>query len=115
MEKLSYMPPEQVRLQLKQLLDHVEFKGSPTLAAFLEFVVDTKLTRHNNEITNYEIGVNVLNQPSNFNPLYNGVVETHASRLRNLLRRYYQGIGRNDVIVISIPKETCTPAFLLNA
>src|SRR5215210_7021267 len=111
MKKVSYMLPQQVRQQLNRILNHVEFKGSPTLAALFEFIVLSKLAGHENEINDYQMGVNVLRQPVNFNPLYNSVVDTHAARLRNLLRRYYGGIGRNDAIVISIAKETCVPTF----
>jgi hypothetical protein len=112
MEKSSSLPPpELVKQQLKQILNHVEFIRSSTLTRFLEFLVNTKLAGHEFEIDDYTVAVRVLGQPSNFNPLYNPVVKTHASRLRNLLRHYYQVIRKNDVLLISLPTETYIPVF----
>jgi hypothetical protein len=113
MEKTSSLPPPQlVKQQLKQILNHVEFIRSSTLTRFLEYLVNTKLSGAEFEINDYTVGVRVLGQPSNFNPLYNPVVNTHASRLRNLLRHYYQEKRKNDVILISLPRETYVPEFV---
>src|SRR5438132_1003684 len=109
MEKYTPLPAELVRKQLKQILNQPEFVESRTLASFLEFIVLTKLEGNENELDEYIIGVKVLGQPFNFDPIYNTLVKTHASRLRNLLRLYYQGKGNNDAIVISMPRGTYAP------
>jgi hypothetical protein len=113
MEKISVLPPhELINQQLQQILNQAEFIRSSTLTRLLEFLVNTKLSGHESEINDYTVGVRVLGQPPNFNPLCNHVVKTHTSRLRNLLRHYYEAKRRNDVILISLPRETYIPVFL---
>ena len=113
MKKTYTLPhPELVKQQLKQILNQVEFIRSSTLTKFLEYLVNTKLSGHEYKINDYTVGVKVLGRPSNFNPLYDPVVKTHASRLRNLLRHYYEANRKNDVIRISLPEKDYIPVFL---
>lgn len=106
--------PELVKKQLRKLLDQEELKRSPILAKFLEHVVVTKLAGREDEIKEYTIGVKALGRPMDFNPQLDAVVRIHASRLRNILFQYYHGAGKDDLIVISIPKGTYVPVFDVN-
>jgi TolB-like protein len=106
--------PELVRKQLQQILQQGELKRSPILAKFLEFVVISKLEGKEDEIKEYTIGVKALGRPVDFNPQLDAVVRIHASRLRNILFKYYHGTGRNDLIFIDIPKGAYVPVFEKN-
>src|SRR5215211_3938309 len=115
MEKnIAGLSPELVRQELQLLLRQEEFKRSPILTKFLEFVVLTKLDEREDEIKEYTIGVKALGRPFDFNPQLDAVIRIHASRLRNILSQYYQGTGKNDAVVISIPKGGYVPFFELS-
>jgi len=115
MEKTNIeLIPELVKKQLRLLLEQEELKRSPILAKFLEHVVLTKLSGREDEIKEYTIGVKALGRPVDFNPQLDAVVRIHASRLRNLLFKYYHGSGKGDLIVITIPKGTYIPVFDVN-
>lgn len=106
--------PELVRKQLQEVLDQEELKRSPILAKFLEFVVVTKLEGREDEIKEYTIGVKALGRPVAFNPQLDAIVRIHASRLRNILFKYYHGPGKDNLITINIPKGTYVPIFDVN-
>ena len=53
----------------------------------------------------------MLEKPLSFNPQENGIVRIHAGRLRRALNEYYSDMGRNDNIVITIPKGKYVPVF----
>lgn len=106
--------PELVRKQLQEILKQEEFKRSPILARFLEFVVISRLEGREDEIKEYTIGVKGLGKPTSFNPQLDAVVRIHASRLRNILFKYYNGAGKNDLIFIDIPKGAYVPVFEKN-
>src|SRR4030095_14788813 len=50
-------------------------------------------------------------KPLTFNPQENGIVRIHAGRLRRALNDYYSDMGRDDKIVITIPKGKYVPVF----
>jgi TolB-like protein len=106
--------PELVKKQLRNLLEQEELKRSPILSKFLEHVVVTKLEGREDEIKEYTIGVQALGRPVDFNPQLDAVVRIHASRLRNILFQYYHGPGKDDLLVITIPKGTYIPVFDVN-
>jgi TolB-like protein len=106
--------PELVRKQLQQILQINDLKRSPMLAKFLQFVVVSKLEGKEDEIKEYTIGVKALGRPVDFNPQLDAVVRIHASRLRNILFKYYHGIGKDDLIFIDIPKGAYVPVFEKN-
>jgi TolB-like protein len=106
--------PELVKKQLRVLLDQEELKRSPILSKFLEHVVVTKLEGREDEIKEYTIGVQALGRPVDFNPQLDAVVRIHASRLRNILFQYYHGPGKDDLLIITIPKGTYIPVFDVN-
>ena len=115
MEKTDFqILPELVRRQLHQILQQESFKKSPILAKFLEYVVISKLEGKEDEIKEYSIGVKALGKPSDFNPQLDALVRIHASRLRNVLFKYYSEAGKNDPIFIEIPKGTYIPVFVRN-
>jgi TolB-like protein len=106
--------PELVKQQLRHLLDQGEFKRSPVLSRFLEFVVLTKLAGREEEIKEYTIGIKALGRPVDFNPQLDSIVRIHASRLRNVLSSYYYKAGQHSPIIIDIPKGTYIPVFEKN-
>ena len=108
---IASLSPDIIKHQLQQLLNHEELKRSPILTRFLEHVVLTKLAGREEEIKEYTIATSVLNRPSDFNPQLDAIVRIHASRLRNILVRYYYTAGADAPIVISIPKGSYVPVF----
>src|SRR5215203_110351 len=102
---------ERVTQQLHAILNYGEIKHSPVLSRFLSFVVEKKLFGREDEIKEYTIGVKGLGKPSDFNPQLDASVRIHAGRLRKVLQQYYAGPGKNDTVLIDIPKGSYVPIF----
>lgn len=107
--------PELVRKQLSHLLNQEELKRSPILTKFLEYVVVSKLEGREDEIKDYTIAVKALSRPPDFNPQIDAAVRIHAGRLRRILINYYYGAGKDDPVIIIIPKGTYIPLFNVNS
>ena len=100
-----------VEEQLERIFSDPHFNESLILKKFLAFVVQETILGRSNCLKEYTIAVNVLDKPHNFNPQENGIVRIHAGRLRRALCQYYDNIGRDDQVIITIPKGKYVPVF----
>lgn len=97
--------------QLARILSAPTFKGAPVLSSFLKFVVDETVGGREQEIKEYTIAIHVLSRKTDFNPQLDAIVRTHAGRLRRALKEYYYNAGKNDALLIEIPKGSYIPGF----
>lgn len=79
------------------------FQSSPTLSRLLRYLGAATDPTGTQRIKAYSIALEVFNQPANFDPQTNALVRVMASRLRDLLRRYYVAEGAADPWRVSIP------------
>lgn len=100
-----------VEEELERIFRDPHFTESAILKKFLSFIVQETIHGRSNCLKEYTIAINVLEKPLSFNPQENGIVRIHAGRLRRALNDYYNDMGRNDQIVITIPKGKYVPVF----
>jgi TolB-like protein len=100
-----------VEEELERIFRDPHFTESAILRKFLSFIVQETTLGRSNCLKEYTIAINVLEKPSDFNPQENGIVRIHAGRLRRALSEYYNDMGQNDQIVITIPKGKYVPFF----
>jgi Tol biopolymer transport system component len=74
-------------------------------------VVEEELAGRGAEIKEYVIGVQVYRKSESYDPRTDPTVRVDAGKLRARLAEYYATAGRDDPIVISIPKGTYVPCF----
>jgi TolB-like protein len=98
--------------QLNRILASNAFKNSRVLSGFLKFVTEETLAGREQEIKEYNIGIQVLCRNFDFNPQIDSIVRIHAGRLRRALKEYYYGEGKQDPVWIEIPKGSYIPVFL---
>lgn len=104
---------DDIRLILHKVLSSPEFSSVVQLRSFLSYVVSKVIDDRPDEIKGYTIAVEALGRDVSFNPITDPIVRVEAARLRQRLARYYTGSGKNDPIVIAIPKGSYVPAFTL--
>jgi hypothetical protein len=102
---------EAVKLALAHLLASAELKLSERNRRFLAFVVSETLDGRAERIKAYTIGVDVFGRSENFDPSSDPIVRIEATRLRAALATYYNGVGANDRIRISMPPGSYIPTF----
>src|SRR5579872_2782548 len=102
---------EAARRQLERVLASSGFSRNERLSRFLRFVVEQHLAGRDAEIKESLIAVAVLGRSPDHDPKQDSVVRTEAARLRVRLSEYYLGDGKDDPLVIEMPKGGYVPAF----
>jgi len=82
---------------------------SPVLVRFLQFISVEALEGRGAQLTEYVIAERVFNQ-RDFTPSEKSVVRVEKRRLREKLKEYYEGPGKDDPVIISLD-STFVPAF----
>lgn len=108
------MPPaesdvEAARRQLERVLAGPGFSRNERLSRFLRFVVEQHLARRDEELKESVIAVEVLGRSPDHDPKQDSIVRTEAARLRARLSEYYLGEGKDDPLVIALPKGGYVP------
>lgn len=102
-----------VRAAVERLATSRQLRTSLRLVAFLRYVVERALTGHADRIKSYTIAVEALGRDANFDPGADPIVRVEAGRLRRALAHYYAGPGRDDPVVIELPRGSYVPLFRL--
>jgi TolB-like protein len=100
-----------IRAALARVTASRAFAHSPQLARFLTYVVDEMLAGHGQRIKAYTIATDALGREPSFDPQNDPIVRVEAGRLRQALDNYYASDGRNDNILIELPRGTYVPNF----
>ncbi len=103
-----------IRKQLDNICNSSIFEKKKILCKFLRHVVDETLEGRENQIKGLTLGLEVFDKGEDFDPQYDSLVRINAGRLRRALRMYYKGSGKNDDIIIQIPKGAYVPVFKEN-
>jgi adenylate cyclase len=73
--------------------------------------VERHLDGKDDELKETLLAVEVFGRKPDYDPKQDSIVRTEAGRLRSKLIEYYAGEGRNDSVVIELPKGRYTPVF----
>ena len=103
-----------VHQHLEKILAAPEFANASRLQQFLTFVVEEKLNGAET-IKETALAMQVFHRRPSFDPSGDSVVRVAAGNLRARLRDYYLATGRDDALVIDLPKGTYVPVFHGNA
>src|SRR5215469_12310518 len=102
---------ESIRAALDRLLASSLFAASIRSSRFLRFVVESSLAGRQDSLKEYVLGVEVFDRGPTFDPLHDTIVRVEAVKLRKRLQAYHRGPGRNEPIVIEVPKGGYVPHF----
>jgi TolB-like protein len=100
-----------VREQLDRILRSKSFRQVDRLQGFLSVIVNETLAGRGDNLKEFLIGIEVFGKESSFDPRLDPIVRVQARRLRARLTRYYREEGRNDEILIELPKGGYAPTF----
>jgi serine/threonine-protein kinase len=99
------------RRQLKRVLASPGFTRNERLSRFLRFVVERHLEGRDSEIKESLLAIEVFGRLPSYDPKQDPIVRTEARRLRARLSEYYLGDGKDDALVIDLPKGGYVPIF----
>lgn len=107
----SLTSEEQCRELVDRILTSAEFRKATRLRDFLLYVVDRRFAGSMKELSEVFIGQRVFGRPAAYNPSEDSIVRTEARNLRQRLERYFAGEGRDEPVVLEIPKGGYYPVF----
>jgi TolB-like protein len=103
--------PGTIRAQLQRILGSEAFDASERNRRFLHYIVEETLAGRADRIKAYSIATSVFGRESSFDPQADPIIRIEASRLRRSLERYYLTAGKEDPVLIAVPKGSYIPAF----
>jgi len=114
------MPTEEAegqaaRRQLDRILASPGFARNERLSRFLRFVVERHLEGRDTELKESLLAIEVFGRPPDYDPKQDPIVRTEASRLRARLSEYYLGAGKDDPVVIEVPRGAYVPVVRAEA
>lgn len=101
----SFASIDAMRHQVARVLDHQSFSRSRGPARLLKHLADRLACNGGLPVTQAELAI-VLGLPRDFDPSRNPLVRMHMSKLRRMLTRYAVGDGRNDEVVLELPRNS---------
>jgi len=89
-----------------------QFIRSARLKTFLLYVTRCALLDHADQVTEQQIGIHVFGRPTDYHAGDDNIVRSQARFLRTKLTEYFDSpAGREEPIVLSIPKGSYLPHF----
>ena len=102
---------ESIRSTLDKILSSPGFVNADRLSRFLRYTVEETLNGQPDKLKETLLGIEVFGRKPTYDPRVDAVVRTEAVKLRARLRDYYESEGREDELVIDLPKGAYVPAF----
>ncbi|HKM65587.1 MAG TPA: hypothetical protein VJX70_00345 [Candidatus Acidoferrum sp.] len=100
------------RWQLVQrIVSSPHFQKSTRLRELLQYLAEQTMHGNAHELTEQHIGNALFHKPSDYSPLEDSSVRVHVRQLRLKLHEYFNEDGRNEPIILEIPKGSYAPVF----
>jgi hypothetical protein len=104
--------PVDARWELAQrVAESAYFRKGPKLRAFLLYVCENTLLGRPENVTAQLIGCKVFGRRPEYDLNDDTIVRVEARELRKRLEAYFAAEGRNEPMIIEIPKGTYVPVF----
>ncbi len=107
--------PTEAAGEREQLVQRVAssgtFERSPRLRAFFLHVCRCALDNKPEAATEQQVGISVYNRPPGYNPNEDNIVRSQARLLRMKLEHHFANEGKDEAVVITIPKGRYLPVF----
>src|SRR4051794_20449599 len=100
------------RRELEAILASGILSRAPNLAHLLTYICAKHFEGAADQIKEYNIAVDALGRPPDFDQKRDSIVRVEAHRLRKRLREYYEAEGAEHAVRIEIPSGQYAPRFL---
>jgi hypothetical protein len=103
--------PEAARELLDRVTSSSQFQKSKRLRELLLYLGERALKDPACALREQEIGVDALGRPPDYDTSHDTLVRVLVSQLRKKLQEHFEGEGRDEPLVIEIPKGSYVPMF----
>jgi hypothetical protein len=109
---MSTIAADREKSELDAVLSSGILDRAPTLAQFLTYVCSKYFEGATEDIKEYNIAVQALGRPPDFDQKRDSIVRVEAHKLRRRLHEYYEAEGADHEIRIEIPPGQYAPKFV---
>ncbi len=109
------LPPEEIRAQIRRILESAAFRGSNRCRGFLEFVVQKALNGEADTLKERTLAVEVYGRDVDADLAEDSIVRVGAREVRKRLAQFYIEEGAADPIRVELPAGCYIPTFHLTA
>jgi hypothetical protein len=95
---------EAKQTQVDRILHSKPFRTSEVHRNLLQYLANKSLAGDADGLKEYTIGLDVFAKPESYDPRQESVVRMHVARLRQKLAEYYRLEGKEDPVLVDIPK-----------
>ncbi len=88
-----------------------QFRRAAKLRDFLIYVVEQTLQGQGDSLNEHQIGRAVFGRGADYSPSEDNIVRAHARQLRVKLSEYFSSKGKDELLVLEIPKGSYVPVF----
>jgi hypothetical protein len=99
------------RAELEAVLASSSFARAPSLGLLLSYICEKDFSGEHHLIKEYNIAVEALGRPADFDQKKDSIVRVEAHRLRKRLKLYYEGEGSDHPLQIELPLGGYAPLF----
>jgi hypothetical protein len=96
-------------LLVQRIVASAAFQKSSRLRDLLTFITARTIEGRSSELTEQQIGIDLFHKPPQYSPLEDSTVRVHMRQLRLKLHEYFDEQGRNEPLILTIPKGSYAP------
>ncbi|HVO62936.1 MAG TPA: hypothetical protein VMT53_18545 [Terriglobales bacterium] len=105
----------EVSTEINRIVSSETLRASESLCRLLRYLAQRALEHPGASLKEYQIATEVFGRPADFDPHLDSTIRVQAGRLRLKLAEYYATEGRDDDIVVELPKGTYVLNFRANS
>jgi hypothetical protein len=95
---------EPIQLQIDRIVHSEQFRSSEVLRRLLTFLSEKAIAGEADNLKEYVVAIDGLGKSSTYDPQHNSAVRIQMGRLRQRLAEYYRSEGKNDPMIVELPK-----------
>jgi hypothetical protein len=95
---------EPIQQQVERIVHSEQFRSSEVLRRLLTFLSAKAIAGEADNLKEYVVAIDGLGKSSTYDPQHNSAVRIQMGRLRQRLAEYYRTEGKNDPMIVELPK-----------
>src|ERR1700738_2329658 len=95
---------EPIQRQIERIVHSEQFRSSEVLRRLLTFLSEKAIAGEADNLKEYVVAIDGLGKSSTYDPQHNSAVRIQMGRLRQRLAEYYRSEGKNDPMIVDLPK-----------
>ena len=104
MASMPLIEEDEFQSEVQRILRSGELRNSEVLRRLLIFLAEKTVSGEAVYLKEYAVAIDGLGKPPSYDPRQHSTVRIQVGRLRQKLAEYYRGEGKDDTVIIDVPK-----------